>query len=92
MNAKNLIFVVGAVFILTLLLRFILQPRVRRISPMRRHKIFAVLLVVGVGAETVALTIAAARGEVGIAIMSFGMALSLGLVCILEMRKLRRNF
>ena len=84
--------VVGTVVVLTWLLRIALQPRVRRISPRKRYTVFAVLLGCGVSAQIVGAVVALACNRPGIAPLFIMTAALLCSGCVLEMRKLSRQF
>ena len=92
MNTTTLILIVGTLLVLTPVLRLLLQPRVRRSSPRKRYTVFAILLGCGVSAELVGGVIALFGRQAGLASLLFFTALLLGAACVLEMRKLSREF
>lgn len=86
MNVELLALLVVAVVLLSLVLRFMLQPRVRRVDPRTRYRLFGVLLGIGVGTQTVGAVVAAFSDRTGAEIGCFVTALLLAVACILEMR------
>jgi hypothetical protein len=92
MNTTTLILIVGTVLLLTLVLRLVLQRRVQRISPRSRYTVFAILLGVGVSSEAAGVVIALVGGRAGLASLFIVSVLFFGAACVLEMRKLSREF
>ncbi|MBP9902174.1 MAG: hypothetical protein IT579_09850 [Verrucomicrobia subdivision 3 bacterium] len=92
MNITTLILIVGTVLLLTLVLHLILQRRVQGISPRSRYTVFAILLGVGVSAEAVGVVMALASAKPGLASLFMAVFLLFGAGCVLEMRKLSREF
>jgi hypothetical protein len=92
METTTLIIIVSAILVLTPLLRVLLQPRVRRTSPRKRYTVFAVLLGCGVSAQIVDAVIALVGSQYGSASLLVSTAVLLGVACVLEMQKLRREF
>jgi hypothetical protein len=92
MNATILILIVGTVLLLTLVLRLVLQRRVRGISPRSRYTVFAILLGVGVSAEVAGAVMAVVSGNLGLASLFMTVVLLFSAGCVLEMRKLSREF
>ena len=92
MNTTTLILIVGTLLVLTPVLRLLLQPQVRRSPPRKRYTVFAVLLGCGVSAEVVGAVIALVGRQAGLASLFIVTAMLLSAACILEMRKLSREF
>jgi hypothetical protein len=92
MNTTTLILIVGTVLLLTLVLRLVLQRRVRGISPRSRSTVLAILLGVGVSAEAAGAVMALVSGKLGLASLFMAVVLLFGAGCVLEMRKLSREF
>lgn len=92
MDTTTLIIIVSVTMVLTPLLRLLLQPRVRRTSPRKCYTVFAVLLGCGVSAQIVGAVIALCGSKYGLAALFSAVAVLLGTACVLEMRKLSREF
>ena len=92
MNTTTLILIVGTLLVLTPVLRLLLQPRVRRSSPRKRYTVFAILLGCGVSAQLVGGVIALVERRADLASLVIVTAVLLSAACILEMRKLSREF
>ena len=92
MNTATLIIIVSILLVLTAVLGIILQQRIRRSSPRRRYTIFAVLLGCGVSAQLVGVVLALVGKQPGSASLFVVTALLLSSACLLEMRKLSREF
>ncbi len=91
-NTALLAWAVGALLVASLVLRFVLQPRTRHVDPQKRHRLFAVLLGIGVGSQAIGMVTAAVSDQSGAEIVFLLMGLLLGAACVVEMRKLRREF
>jgi len=68
------------------------QRRGIPVSPRSRYTVFAILLGVGVSVEVVGAVMALIGWRVGLASLFIVTVLLLGAGCILEMRKLSREF
>jgi hypothetical protein len=68
------------------------QRSVIPMSPRSRYTVFAILLGVGVTAEVVGAVMALIGGRVGLASLFIVTVLLFGAGCILEMRKLSKEF
>jgi hypothetical protein len=91
-NTTILVLAVGAVFFSSVVLRLVLGSRVRQVHAQSRFRLFAVLLWIGVGSQLVGVVTAAVIGQMGAGIGFLITRLLLGAACLLEMRKLRREF
>ena len=92
MNTTTASLAIGAILLFTVLLRFALQPRVKRGLPQKRYRLFAVLLGVGVGSQAIGVVVAACSDNMGAEVGFLLTGFLLGMACVLEMRKLRREF
>ena len=91
MNTTTLSLIVIGVLILTISLRFVLQPQIRRTDPRKRYRLFAVLLWFGVGSQAIGVAASAfSKKGGGMEFLLVGSLIGIG--CLLEMRKLRREF
>jgi len=68
------------------------QRSVIPMLPRTRYTVFAILLGVGVSAEVVGAVMALLGGRAGLASLFIMTALLFGAGCVLEMRKLSREF
>jgi len=93
MNTSTLIFIVIGLLVLTPVLRFILQPRIRQTSPRKRHLVFAVLgLGIGPGCLAIAAVLAVANGRGWLALLFLVTSTLFVAGSLLEMRELRKEF
>jgi len=92
MNVSLLALGAGALLVLSLVLLIILQPRVRHVDPRIRYRLFALLLGIGVGTQAIGAVAAAVSERAGAEIGCLITGLLLGAACMLETRKLRREF
>ena len=92
MNTTLLILIVGTLLVLTPLLRLLVQPRVRRSSPRKRYTVFAAILGVMLATQLGGFLLALVLQQYGVASL-FMAGLTLGSACcVLEMRKLSKEF
>lgn len=92
MNTTTIVLIVSAMLILTPVMRVFLQPQIQRTSPRKRYTVFAILLGCGVSGEILAAVVSLIEKKPLAASLSLVTALLFCLACILEMRKLGREF